>query len=74
MTNTRGITFASEAQRIEYLADCRADEMRNHTPKTQYPKVMDHDTTLVGMIFYLAPDMKAFRLSKDGSTITPQLL
>lgn len=73
MTSTRGITFASEQQRKDYLRDCRIDEMRERPAPIQR-RVIEHDLTLVGMIFYLSPELKGFRLSKDGSTITSQIV
>lgn len=73
--NTRGITFTSEEQRRNYLADCRADRLREHPRRVaELDFVMKHDTRLVGQAFYLAPELKAYRLSKDGSCVTSELV
>jgi hypothetical protein len=71
MTSTRGITFASEAQRKAYIRDCRADYLRENPPAAK-EFTLEHDTSLVGQTFYLAPQLKGYRLSRDGSTITGQ--
>lgn len=73
--NTRGITFASEEQRRSYLADCRADRLKEQPRMaSDMASVMKHDTRLVGQAFYLAPELKAYRLSKDGSCVTSELV
>lgn len=73
--STRSITFASEEQRRNYLADCRADRRREQPSNgAELAFVMKHDTRLVGHVFYLAPEIKEYRLSKDGSCVTSDLV
>lgn len=69
MTHTRGITFSSDAQRKAYIADCRADALREAYVGSPLD-LLGHDRTLVGQTFYLAPALKDYRLSKDGSCVT----